>query len=133
MGQAQEEPLKRLNSVCIVTRDVRELRCFYQRVLQMTAEGDDAFATFSTPGADLSLFSVQGMEAMASSSMSGSGAGNCVLEFQVRDVDEEYERLKSLNVKIVKPPTTQPWGVRSVWFRDPDGNIVNFYAHVNGG
>ena len=31
---------------------------------------------------------------------------------------------------IVKPPTTQPWGRRSVWFRDPDGNIVNFYADV---
>ncbi|HKW35048.1 MAG TPA: nuclear transport factor 2 family protein [Candidatus Acidoferrum sp.] len=27
----------------------------------------------------------------------------------------------------VKPPTTQPWGTRSVYFRDPDGNLVNFF------
>lgn len=122
--------MKRFNSVCIITHDVRGLRDFYQRVLQMTAEGDDTFAAFSTPGANLSLFSVQGMEAMAPSSMKDSGAGNCVLEFQVRDVDEEYERLKALDVEVVKPPTTQPWGLRSVWFRDPDGNIVNFFANV---
>jgi catechol 2,3-dioxygenase-like lactoylglutathione lyase family enzyme len=31
-------------------------------------------------------------------------------------------------VKIwVRQPTTQPWGTRSVYFRDPDGNLVNFY------
>jgi hypothetical protein len=28
----------------------------------------------------------------------------------------------------VKPPTTQSWGRRSIWFRDPDGNNVNFFA-----
>ena len=28
---------------------------------------------------------------------------------------------------IVKALTTQKWGRKSVWFRDPDGNIVNFY------
>ncbi|MBN1934551.1 MAG: VOC family protein [Anaerolineae bacterium] len=125
--------MKRFNSICIVTGNVRGLRDFYQRVLQMAAEGDEIFATFSTPGANLTLFSVQGMEGMAPGSMSGSGAGNCVLEFQVQDVDEEYERLRALDVEVVKPPTTQPWGLRSVWFRDPDGNIVNFYAHVAGG
>jgi len=30
----------------------------------------------------------------------------------------------------VKPPTTQPWGTRSVYFRDPDGNLVDFFALV---
>ena len=52
------------------------------------------------------------------------------IEFEVEDVDQEFERLQAMNVEIVKPPTTQPWGRRSVWFRDPDGNIVNFYASV---
>ncbi|MGC9394020.1 MAG: VOC family protein [Anaerolineae bacterium] len=56
---------------------------------------------------------------------------SAVLEFEVEDGDEEYVRLLALNVPIVKPPTTQPWGLRSVWFRDPDGNIVNFFAAVN--
>ena len=122
--------MKRLNSVCIITPDVPGLRAFYQSVLDVAAEGDDVFTTFSTPGAALTLFSTQGLEEMVPGLMADSGAGNCFLEFEVEDVDEDYERLKALNVTVVKPPTTQPWGVRSVWFRDSDGNLVNFYARV---
>ncbi len=58
--------------------------------------------------------------------------GNCILEFQVSDVDKEYEMLKKLGVEFVKLPTTQPWGIRSVWFKDPDGNIINFYSKIDG-
>jgi catechol 2,3-dioxygenase-like lactoylglutathione lyase family enzyme len=125
--------MKRSNSVCIITHDVRRLRAFYQSVLDVAAEGDDVFTTFSTPGAALSLFSTQGLEDMVPGLMAGSGAGNCFVEFEVEDVDKEYEQLKALSVKVVKPPTTQPWGLRSVWFRDPDGNLVNFYARVANG
>ena len=42
----------------------------------------------------------------------------------------KHRRLSALAVPIVKPPTTQPWGLRSVWLRDPDGNLVNCYAKV---
>ena len=122
--------MKRLNSICLITPDVPGLRAFYQSVLEVAAEGDDVFTTFSTPGAALTLFSTQGLEDMVPGLMAGAGAGNCFLEFEVEDVDKDYERLKALNVKVVKPPTTQPWGLRSVWFRDIDGNLVNFYARV---
>lgn len=124
--------MKRFNGICIVTPDVGRLRDFYRQVLQVQAEGDDTFTWFSTPGAELSLFSEQGMEEMAPGSMQGEtlGTGSYTLEFEVEDVDNEYERLTDMNVRIVKPPTTQPWGRRSVWFRDPDGNLINFYANV---
>jgi catechol 2,3-dioxygenase-like lactoylglutathione lyase family enzyme len=122
--------MKSLNSVCLITPDVPGLRAFYQSVLDVAAEGDDVFATFSTSGAALTLFSAHGLEAMVPGLTAGSGAGSSFLEFEVEDVDKDYERLKALNVTVVKPPTTQPWEVRSVWFRDPDGNLVNFYARV---
>jgi catechol 2,3-dioxygenase-like lactoylglutathione lyase family enzyme len=122
--------MRRFNGVCIVTPDVRRLRDFYHAVLQIDAQGDDAFVAFSTSGAALSIFSVQGMETMAPGSMSGAGTGSYILEFEVDKVDEEYARLTALGVVVVKPPTTQPWGRRSVWFRDPDGNIVNFYTNI---
>jgi uncharacterized glyoxalase superfamily protein PhnB len=82
-------------------------------------------------GVPLTLFHTAGMEQMAPGSMQGAGIGNVVIEFEVEDVDQEYARLLALGASIVKPPTTQPWGLRSVWFRDPDGNIVNFFAVVN--
>jgi catechol 2,3-dioxygenase-like lactoylglutathione lyase family enzyme len=120
----------RVNGISIVTDDIPRLRDFYTAVLRTTADGDDAFAALRTNGAALSLFLRAGMEAMAPGSMRGAGTGSFTLEVQVDDVDGEYERLVALDVAFVKPPTTQPWGRRSVWFRDPDGNIVNFYANV---
>lgn len=120
--------MKVLRSVCIITRDVAALRDFHQDVLEITAAGDDDFVTFCTDGAKFSLFARENLERWTPDLMGDAGTSNCFLEFEVPDVDAEYERLLALNVDIAKPPTTQPWGVRSVWFRDPDGNLVNFYA-----
>jgi catechol 2,3-dioxygenase-like lactoylglutathione lyase family enzyme len=53
-----------------------------------------------------------------------------ILEFHVADVDHEYARLQPLVTIWVKKPTTQPWGTRSVYFRDPDGYLVNFCMPV---
>ena len=78
----------------------------------------------------MTLFSTEGMNNLSAGSFEGAGQRALSIEFEVQDVDQEYVRLKSLNVKFVKEPTTQPWGRRSVWFRDPDGNLVNFYANV---
>ena len=52
------------------------------------------------------------------------------LEFEVADVDQEYSRLQTIVKHWVKPPTAQPWGTRSIYFRDPDGNLIDFYAWV---
>jgi catechol 2,3-dioxygenase-like lactoylglutathione lyase family enzyme len=65
------------------------------------------------------------MESMVPGSMAAAASGGFTLEFQVTDVDARHERLLALDVEILRPPTTQPWGRRSVWLRDPDGNIVN--------
>jgi catechol 2,3-dioxygenase-like lactoylglutathione lyase family enzyme len=120
------------SGICLVTSNVPALRDFYTRVLAVQAEGDDVHVELRTEGAGMTLFSVDGMEEMAPSSMQGAGYGSVVIAFQVKDVDAEYERLKTLGVAFVKLPQTHPWGARSVWFRDPDGTIVNFYATVTG-
>jgi uncharacterized glyoxalase superfamily protein PhnB len=55
---------------------------------------------------------------------------SAILEFRVSDVDQEYARLHDVVKQWVKAPTTQPWGTRSIYFRDPDGNLVDFFAQV---
>ena len=120
----------RFNGICLVTKDVIKLREFYQSILQAEAEGDDTFTTIPTQATELSIFTEEGMERMAPGSMQNSGCGRYTLEFEVEDVDKEYERLKTMDIIFVKLPTTQAWGRRSVWFRDPDGNIINFFAKV---
>jgi len=121
----------KFNGVCLITEDVPGLERFYQRVFGAHGEGDDRHSTLVAAGLDLTLFSRAGMEDMAPGSMQAAGYGSFILGFEVQDVDREYERLLTLRVEIVKPPQTHPWGSRSVWFRDPDGNIINFYCQVD--
>jgi len=51
-----------------------------------------------------------------------------ILDFLVDDVDEEVENVKALGVEWVMPPATQPWGNRSMIFRDPEGNLINVFS-----
>ena len=44
--------------------------------------------------------------------------------------DADAARLVAAGAPVVKPPTSQPWGRRSAWFRDPDGNVVNLYQDL---
>jgi uncharacterized glyoxalase superfamily protein PhnB len=112
--------------ICLITRNVSSLTKFYAKVLGVEAKGDDMHAELKTEGANIAIFSVEGMERMAPDSMRGAGYGSFTISFGVKDVDAEYERLKAIGVEFVMLPTTHPWGARSFWFRDPDGNIVDF-------
>ncbi|HEU0296953.1 MAG TPA: VOC family protein [Anaerolineales bacterium] len=114
--------------ICLITKNVPSLAEFYSTILSVDADGDDTHVELSTEGAKLSIFSVDGMESLAPQSMKGAGFGNFTIGFEVKDVEAEYERLKAIGVEFVKLPMTHPWGARSFWFRDPDGNIVDFYA-----
>jgi catechol 2,3-dioxygenase-like lactoylglutathione lyase family enzyme len=118
------------NGICLVTKDVKRARQFYEAVLRTPFKGDDAFAWIENERGNFSIYSVQGMEEMAPGSMEGAGHGSYTIEFEVEDVDLEYKQLKAEGVEFVKEPTTQSWRRRSVWFRDPDGNIVNFYKSL---
>jgi catechol 2,3-dioxygenase-like lactoylglutathione lyase family enzyme len=60
--------------------------------------------------------------------------GSVMLEFQVGDVDAEFARLRGsmdFPIDFVLEPTTLKWGNRSIYFRDPDGNVVNFFTPVD--
>ena len=122
--------MTRLTGICLITHDVPRLRDFYHVLLQAAPQGDDIFVTFALPEMQLSLCSALVMEQMAPGALAGAGHGHYTLEIEVDDVDAEHRRLSALGTPIVKPPTTQSWGLRSVWLRDPDGNLVNCYARV---
>jgi predicted enzyme related to lactoylglutathione lyase len=123
--------MKRFNGICILSPDVERLANFYQALLQVETQRDGDNITFATAGAELILFSHQGMERMVPGIMDGAGCGSYTIEFEVEDVDLEHEQLTRRGVPCIKPPVTYPWGRRSAWFRDPDGNIVNLYQVVS--
>jgi catechol 2,3-dioxygenase-like lactoylglutathione lyase family enzyme len=41
------------------------------------------------------------------------------------------QQLADFNIEFIIPPTTMAWGNRSIYFRDPDGNLLNLFSHVD--
>ena len=46
------------------------------------------------------------------------------------DVDKEYKRLLAAGAAPIIAPTTWPWGMRSFFVADPEGNQIEILAHV---
>jgi catechol 2,3-dioxygenase-like lactoylglutathione lyase family enzyme len=121
----------RLVNTCVITNNVKQLVEFYESVLGLkaTRSGED-YAEFPTGVGVLAIFSAEAQEKYIPGSAETAKNKSVILEFRVADIDQEYRRLQSLVKTWVKPPTTQPWGTRSIYFRDPDGNLVDFYMPI---
>jgi catechol 2,3-dioxygenase-like lactoylglutathione lyase family enzyme len=60
------------------------------------------------------------------------GTMSLQLAFRVapQEVDACAATLAERGVAIVSPPTDQPFGHRTLFFRDPDGNVLEIYAEI---
>lgn len=119
-----------LTHCCIVTDNIDTLRAFCEEVLQIKPRQSDQYAEFPTDGGTLSLWTRQGADQEAPAVLLSAANQSIMLEFRVADVDEQYARLQRLAIAWVKPPSTQAWGNRSNYFRDPDGNLINIYSRT---
>lgn len=120
-----------LTHACVITDDVTRLRDFYTTLLRAEpSRMHDDYVEFMTKRGALSLYSRTKLDPYAPGATRARSNRSVMLEFEVDDVDAEFERLGSLAIEWVKPPSTQPWGNRSIYLRDPDGNLVNLYTRV---
>ena len=51
------------------------------------------------------------------------GGPRMLLAAGVEDVDSAYAALSARGVTFLRPPTNQPWGLRTAHFTDPEGNL----------
>ena len=117
-----------LVSVRLITDDITRLVTFYEHVTGLQPRWlSEQFAEFAGSSCTLAIGSVETMALFGAGVSQANGAA--IIEFLVDDVDRESERLAG-RIEIVQPPTTMPWGNRSLLFRDPDGNLVNFFTPV---
>ncbi len=127
-----EAKVKKFTHAVIITHRFETLREFYRLVLQAEPRVfSDDYLEFQLQGAALGLFKEEGMARIAPGAMRGGANASLMLEFEVADVDQEYARLQKIpGLVMVMPPTTFPWGHRTLYFRDPDGHLINFHSLV---
>jgi predicted enzyme related to lactoylglutathione lyase len=127
-----KKPVK-FTHVCLITQKLEVLRDFYREVLKVEPKiYREDYLEFPTEGAILSLYKQGSLDKTVPGAMLAAANRSIMLEFQVADVDREYTRLKQSQFPLdwVMAPTTFPWGNRSIYFRDPEGNMLNLYSVV---
>ncbi|MEU6132319.1 VOC family protein [Saccharopolyspora sp. NPDC047091] len=118
-------------SIRIITADVARLVDFYERATGIPAAwATEDFAEINAPSATLALAGTRTVPLFAPGSAHPGENRSVIIEFLVADVDAVHRNLTSLVTEFVAEPTTMPWGNRSLLFRDPDGNLVNFFTPV---
>ena len=121
----------KLALVTIVTVNLDQMRTFYQQVLQIEPQiyrGN--YVEFTLEAGVLALWRQSECEAFGITPMRGAANDSVLIELEVEDIETEYARLKRLPMQWVQELTTQPWGHRAFYVRDPDGNVLNFHAAV---
>ena len=118
-------------SIRIITSDVARLVEFYERATGAAVTwATEDFAELKTAGATLAIASTRTVPLFAPGSARPADNHSVITEFLVDDVDSVHQNLTGFVTDFVNEPTTMPWGNRSLLFRDPDGNLVNFFTPV---
>jgi len=114
----------------LVTEDVQGLTRFYESITGAKAEVlNSGYVEFQrSPCAGLAITATGTTRAYGDGVVRASANRSLVLDFEVEDVDAHYVRLKDSVDDWVLRPTTMPWGNRAMLFRDPDGNLINFFS-----
>lgn len=107
----------KVGEVCLLTSDVIGLANFYKMLFQIDNGSDDNVHQFIISEETTLTIYNDGIERKTNSH-------NICIAFTVDNVDEEFERLKSLGVEIVEPPAIRPWGAKNMSFLDPDNNLI---------
>jgi catechol 2,3-dioxygenase-like lactoylglutathione lyase family enzyme len=96
--------------------DPARSRRFYRDVL-----GLPVYREFGDPADPSLVFFLGGGFLEVSSVAEPTATGNVSLWLQVRDIEAEHLCLVDLDVTVLRPPLTEPWGLREMWISDPDG------------
>jgi predicted enzyme related to lactoylglutathione lyase len=116
----------------IVTDHVSVLTSFYECITGITAAGcREHYVEIETSAGMLAICSRDSVILFNAGAAEPEANHSLILEFEVTDVDKERTRLAGVVNGFVMEPTNQPWGNRSMLFRDPDGNLINVYAQID--
>ncbi|MGY8823198.1 MAG: VOC family protein [Candidatus Latescibacterota bacterium] len=122
--------VKQLDYAIVLCDDLARMKKFYRELFDFEIDSEsDTGLTFRAGGVLLSL-------RKRTRPYDGSGPRPDIpgvqLAFLVapKEVDLCYEELVAKGVTILDPPADQPRGHRTVYFADPEGNMLEVYAEI---
>ncbi len=124
-------PLRAIDYTVIFARRMDAMRTFYGSVLgfPLHRELGPQWVEYRV-GSNILALTERGL--MFNDPAPPVGALSLQLAFRVSpgEVAGCATTLTGRGVDIISGPTDQPWGHRTLFFRDPDGNVLEIYAET---
>jgi catechol 2,3-dioxygenase-like lactoylglutathione lyase family enzyme len=123
--------IRAIDYTVIFVRDMAAMRRFYEAILgfPLRRELSPGWIEYQVGGNTLALARPS---LTAKDAPTPVGGASLQLAFKVAppEVDRCADELLRQGVDLVAPPTDQSFGHRTLFFRDPDGNLLEVYAEI---
>jgi catechol 2,3-dioxygenase-like lactoylglutathione lyase family enzyme len=130
-------PASPFQSICaidytvIFVRDMVAMRRFYEGILRfpLARELSPGWIDYQIGG---NMLALARPSRTAKDAPTPGGSASLQLAFKVAapDVDRCADELVRHGIDLLEPPTNQPFGHRTLFFRDPDGNLLEVFAEI---
>lgn len=125
-----------INAIGFSVKDIKVMVEFYRDVMgfDLQWDGGDFASAKQNNGGYFNLYKRMNNSELLNpltyqSGINGTVQITCDIE-NADDVDKEYDRLLKAGAQPIIPPTTWPWGMRSFFVADPEGNQIEILAHT---
>ena len=124
------ESVNGLSYAIVLCDDINRMKAFYRELLPFPVVTETATSLSLDAGGV--LLGLRLRERAYDGRTGDSASPGVQLAFLVSpaDVDVCHQQLVAEGIEILEPPTDQPRGHRTVYFSDPEGNLLEVYAEI---
>lgn len=123
--------IRAIDYTVIFVRDMAAMSRFYEDVLAFPLLRELS-PNWIEYGLGSNTLALARPSRIAADAPTPAGSASLQLAFRVSatEVDACADELVRQGVALLSPPTNQPFGHRTLFFRDPDGNLLEVYAEI---
>jgi len=122
--------IRAIDYTVIFARDMAAMRGFYEGVLGFAVLRELSPDWIEYRIGDNTLALAKPTRAAAVPVPVGAAALQLAFRVAAAEVDQCADELLRQGVALLSPPTDQTFGHRTLFFRDPDGNVLEVYAEI---
>jgi catechol 2,3-dioxygenase-like lactoylglutathione lyase family enzyme len=125
------QAIRAIDYTVIFVRDMAAMRRFYKDILgfPLLRELSPGWIEYRVGDNTLALAWPR-LTAADVPTPSGSASLQLAFKVSAREVDQCADELVRQGIILLSPPTDQVFGHRTLFFRDPDGNLLEVFADI---